>query len=84
MKRKNCVPKCPHCGEESHKTVNTYYTRDDEIIRVRRCENCNHRWYTYQEPEFPLDPSVYHVKIPRWGSTVGAKKRIYLEKVQGD
>ena len=81
MKRKNCVPTCPHCGTECHKTRNTYYTSHDEILRSRKCEECGHKWWTYQEPEFALDMGQYKVKIANWNTPEGSKKRIELVKL---
>ncbi len=39
--------RCPHCGHDQHKVIDT---RDaaDGIRRRRRCENCDQRFTTYE------------------------------------
>ncbi len=73
-------PECPCCGTPGLNTYikTTFYTENQEIIRYRRCRNCDHRWFTYQEPEMSLDPSQYQVVHPDLrGKT---KKQVVLLK----
>jgi len=51
---------CPQCGGSRTYVVATYHTEHDELIRRRRCDFCNHRWYTRQQPEQPV--SQYRIK----------------------
>lgn len=42
---------CPQCNQ---KTTFVVFTNQDEhgiIVRRRSCRSCNHKWYTYQQPE---------------------------------
>jgi hypothetical protein len=79
MKRKNCQPQCPKCGKDGLNYVkNTYYTDEKEILRHRECTFCGWKFWSYQEIETPLDPALFAIKIARWGSLEGAKKRIEL------
>ena len=57
---------------------NTYFTKDNEILRHRECHFCGWKFWSYQEIETALDPALFAVKIPRWGTTEGAKKKIEL------
>jgi hypothetical protein len=78
MKRKNSLPTCPKCGTTgANKVKNTYFTKHQEILRHREC-TCGWKFWSYQEIEVVLDPAIFAIKIPRWGSAEGAKKRIEL------
>ena len=42
---------CPQC---TNKTTYVVFTNQDEhgiAVRRRACRSCNHKWYTYQQPE---------------------------------
>lgn len=39
--------KCPHCGHQQHKVIDTRDT-GDAIRRRRHCEQCNQRFTTYE------------------------------------
>lgn len=56
IKRRFAFP-CPKC--RSHDTRVVCTTQDDvggEIYRRRCCQDCGHRWYTAQEPEYLIRP----------------------------
>ena len=79
MKRKYCQPKCPKCGKDACTVVkNTYFTENNELLRYRHCQLCDWKFWTYQELEVALDPTLFAVKIPRWGNRGSAKKKIEL------
>jgi len=46
---------CPQCGSDKHKVIDT---RQGEmaIIRVRRCDDCDHPWRTEEAPRETMDP----------------------------
>ena len=48
------------------RVLNTYYTEDQDILRLRECNVCKHRQWTQQPPEQALDPDVYRVIIPKF------------------
>ena len=68
------IPTCPKCGKRDSRVLNTYYTEDEDIIRLRECNFCTHRLYTQQPPEQFLDPDVYRVVIPKFSDT--KRKRV--------
>ena len=39
--------KCPMCGSDNIKTVDTRSDLDS-IVRRKKCPVCNHRWYTIE------------------------------------
>ncbi len=46
--------KCPFCGSEEQKVLDSRPARDGEAIRRRReCVGCNRRFTTFEEPERP-------------------------------
>jgi DNA-directed RNA polymerase subunit M/transcription elongation factor TFIIS len=51
---------CPQCSSRNTYVVSTYHTVDYAMVRRRHCRSCNHRWYTQQQPEQPLDS--YRIK----------------------
>ena len=63
------IPTCPKCGKRDSRVLNTYYTPEQDIIRLRECNFCTHRLYTQQPGEMALDPDVYRVIIPKFSST---------------
>jgi len=67
------IPDCPKCGKRDNRVLNTYYTRDELIIRLRECNFCEHRIYTEQPGETALDPDVYRVIFPKFTVRKGAK-----------
>ena len=60
------IPDCPNCGKRDSRVLNTYYTKDESIVRWRECNFCAHRIYTEQPGEVALDPDVYRVIIPKF------------------
>ena len=78
MKRVNGQVECPKCGKEETFVKNTYFTEDKEILRHRQCKLCGWKFWSYQELEVALDPTLFALKIPRWGTPDGAKKKVEL------
>jgi len=68
------IPDCPKCGKRDNRVLNTFYTNDEDIIRLRECNFCAHRLYTQQPPEEALDPEVYRVIFPKFTCTRGPKR----------
>ncbi len=48
---KHQTQKCPDCNGLAARVVCTKTGEDGVVIRRRRCDICNHRWYTVQYPE---------------------------------
>ena len=42
---------CPECNSQRVYIVMTKPTQDSRTLRRRRCDDCEHRWYTLQQPE---------------------------------
>jgi hypothetical protein len=57
------APPCPDCSKTG-RVKNTYYTKDNEILRNRMCDWCGHSWWTRQQPEANLDPGQVQIKLP--------------------
>ena len=72
------APACPECGSIETKVLGRYTSQEDDCVRVRRCNDCGHRWKTLQPPEEVLDSSI-HVKFPSWTSKEGSRRRVRLE-----
>jgi len=73
-------PECPKCGNSGHSFVkNTYYSVDNEIVRMRGCKYCGWKWWTIQPIEENLLPNLYQLSIPRFSST--DSKRITITKL---
>lgn len=46
--------KCPYCGSQEQRVLDSRPARDEEAIRRRReCVACNRRFTTFEEPEKP-------------------------------
>jgi transcriptional regulator NrdR family protein len=73
---------CPECHAKGTKVEGNYYTDKDEIVRVRRCRNCDHRFTTIQECEVPIDLSQWQVKYPSYGSQKHARKMVKVEQIK--
>ena len=63
------IPECPNCGKRDSRVLNTHYTVDRDIVRLRECNFCSHRLWTQQSPEEFIDPDVYRVIIPKFSDT---------------
>ena len=67
--------KCPYCGSEEQKVLDSRPARDGEAIRRRReCDACNRRFTTFEAPE---RPRLFVVKRD------GAREEFNREKVLG-
>ena len=55
-KRKRFAFHCPQCRSENTRVVMTTESVDDAslVIRRRCCNDCSHRFFTAQEPEYLL------------------------------
>ena len=64
--------KCPFCGEDTTKVIDSRPSDDNTAIRRRRmCEVCNRRFTTYEKIEvFPLmvvnKRGLFEGKIKNW------------------
>jgi hypothetical protein len=76
------IPDCPKCGKRDSRVLNTYYTKEQDIIRWRECNFCSHRLYTQQPGEMALDPDVYRVIIPKFSSK--GSKRVEVRHKSND
>ena len=46
---------CPQCSSPTTKVVSVIRGGEGgSVLRRRRCESCDHRWYTLQQPEVVL------------------------------
>ena len=68
---------CPKCGSYRTTAVGTYYTKEEEIIRNRKCNICACRFSTYQEKEMVLHDS-FTIRYPARGGEEWAKKEVSL------
>ncbi|HVL40358.1 MAG TPA: ATP cone domain-containing protein, partial [Fimbriimonadaceae bacterium] len=67
--------KCPYCGHEDQKVLDSRPARDGEAIRRRReCLGCERRFTTFEAPE---RPRLYVVKRD------GTREEFNREKVLG-
>lgn len=64
MTRTNNRCNCPSCRHPASRVVTTFNLSDGRIVRRRRCPECDHRWYTQQEPEFIIKPESLHWSRP--------------------
>lgn len=46
--------RCPKCRHPITRVLRSGVEVGGEIVRVRTCVDCGHRWYTGQEPEYLL------------------------------
>ena len=56
------IPECPSCRKSDSRVLNTFYTKDRQIVRLRECNFCSHRIYTQQHAESTID--ISKTKIP--------------------
>ena len=75
------TPDCPRCGTGGFQSriTQTYYTPDNEVVRMRRCCACQFRWTTLQPGEVLLPPDQYRVVSSR--STTRVNKQVTIEKL---
>lgn len=66
---------CPQCQGCDTVVIHTARSTGDQLVRRRRCQQCEHRWYTLQEPEraIPDDALRWHWKKRQ--VRVNAKRR---------
>ena len=76
------IPDCPNCGKRDSRVLNTYYSKEQDIIRYRECNFCAHRLYTQQPGEMTLDPDVWRVIIPKFSKTT--RKRVEVRHKSND
>ncbi len=46
---------CPNCGNTRTRVVCTKRSENKITIRRRWCPTCEHRWYSIQYPEVPVE-----------------------------
>ena len=71
-------PHCPECDSSNTRVVGRFTSQEEDIVRLRVCGACGHRWKTLQAPEQVLDPSI-RVVFSRWTSPAGRERRVTLE-----
>lgn len=73
---KNTSTPCPQCGSEKVRVVSTFnvYCSSD-VVRRRRCLECDYRWYTVQHPEKVISP--YQIVFER-----PFKQNVYVKEVR--
>ena len=49
---------CPKCREPLTKVLCSGWEDGGEIVRQRKCPNCEHKWFTAQEPEYIVRPEL--------------------------
>ena len=57
---------CPKCNQLRTRVVLTKRAKDGITIRRRHCRECDHRWYSIQYPEVPVEEN--EVKWIKTGS----------------
>jgi len=57
---------CPKCSGVRTRVVLTKRAKDGITIRRRHCRECDHRWYSIQYPEVPVEEN--EVKWIKTGS----------------
>ena len=72
------VPECPKCGKFLSKIKQTLYSKNNEIVRRRHCDICDHRWWTIQVQEKNLNPETTKVNIPSFRNGANRFKRCNL------
>ena len=72
------VPQCPKCGKYLNKVKQTVYSADDDIVRRRMCDICQHRWWTVQKPESNLNPETSKVYVPGFRNGANRAKKCKL------
>lgn len=55
-RRHRCIFRCPRCRAVKTRVVMTTGCDDATILRRRRCSNCDHAFFTAQEPEYLVRP----------------------------
>jgi len=76
------LPPCPHCKHPKTYCTITTYTQDMQtIVRHRKCEACNHSFWTTQPFEQPIDPTQTKVIIPTFGKKTADYKSAKASKV---
>jgi transcriptional regulator NrdR family protein len=62
---------CPKCREPLTTVVNVSSDDGGPTLRQRKCPNCEHKWFTLQEPEYilPTDQVAWVGKKPRLRQT---------------
>ena len=73
------MPDCPYCGSMDTKVSQTYYTKELEIIRKRKCQCCGEMFCSYQEKEITLNPGSFKLKYPSRNSAEWHDKVVYMD-----
>ena len=77
------IPECPSCRKSDSRVLNTFYTKDRQIVRLRECNFCSHRIYTQQHAESTIDISKTKIQIPPFtsGNKIVTLKPVTLDDV---
>ncbi len=57
--------RCPVCRHELTLVVQASNQDDGMIVRRRKCQACDHRWYTLQEPEYMVKAEAVSYRYGR-------------------
>jgi transcriptional regulator NrdR family protein len=57
--------RCPKCRHDITVVVQASDQDDGRIVRRRKCAECDHRWFTVQEPEYLAPKSVIGYRYGR-------------------
>ncbi len=84
--------KCPYCGHDDQRVLDSRPARDGEAVRRRReCTECNRRFTTFEEPEKPrlfvvkrggLREEFSRVKVLNGMTYACHKRRVSVEDLQ--
>ena len=74
--------KCPKCGSNNLKVIDTISSLDDEIYRCRKCSDCDNRFYTVEfevetnDKVIDIFKHAHNVKnVTRYRKMVAASKK---------
>jgi transcriptional regulator NrdR family protein len=57
---------CPQCSHSDHRATSTNSKLDDQIVRRRVCQSCDHAWFTAEVivPNYAVGWSKGHLRKP--------------------
>ena len=70
---------CPQCRYPASKVICTYNLADGRLVRRRACLECDHRWYSLQEPEYLIQPREIE-----WSRPPGAPASTIVDVYRND
>lgn len=73
---KNSATPCPQCGSTEVRVVSTFNVHKSlDVVRRRKCSDCDYRWYTVQHPEEIISPYQLIFERP-------FKQNVYVKEVR--